>query len=301
MYQAKRALFMYTVSPVHMGAGTALGLIDNPIQREVHTGHPVFAGSGIKGAIRQHLDPSGVKDQEISRLFGPEPEQTNKLHAGAVSFADAQLVLFPIRSLKGGFVYATSHDTLARARRRLQTAGIACDFAVPETAAGKALVSSDGVLADGKLVLETWRYEAAIDNALAATAAWLAANVMPGEPAFAPFRAKMARDLVVLPEDDLAHFAENACSIEPHVRIDKLTGTASDGGLFYTENLPPEGVMLSLAMTSSERSGRKEERLSADEVLQRIVDPLDGQLLQLGGDATTGRGQVILRFCGEAE
>lgn len=301
MYQSKSALFMYAVSPVHMGAGTALGLIDNPIQREVHTGHPVFAGSGIKGAIRQQLDPDGENEQEMSRIFGPEPGRAEKLHAGAVSFADAQLVLFPVRSLKAGFVYATSHDTLARARRRLQTAGIACDFDIPATAAGQALVSSGSVLADGKLVLETWRYEAAIDESLAATAAWLAANALPDGPAFAPFRDKLTNDLVVLPEDDLAHFADNACSIEPHVRIDKLTGTASDGGLFYTENLPPEAVMLSLAMASGERSGKTEGKLSAAGVLERIVEPLDGQLLQLGGDATTGRGQVMLRFCREAE
>jgi len=29
-----------------MGAGQAVGVIDNPIQRERHTGHPFFASSG---------------------------------------------------------------------------------------------------------------------------------------------------------------------------------------------------------------------------------------------------------------
>jgi len=52
MFEKKAILFLYTVSPVHMGAGTATGIIDNPIQRERHTNHPSFAGSGIKGAIR---------------------------------------------------------------------------------------------------------------------------------------------------------------------------------------------------------------------------------------------------------
>ena len=64
MYQAQAALFLYAVSPVHMGAGAAFGLIDSPIQRERHTEHPLFAGSGIKGAIRHaplaHLSPFSV-------------------------------------------------------------------------------------------------------------------------------------------------------------------------------------------------------------------------------------------------
>ncbi len=43
MFEKQAALFLYAVSPVHMGAGTATGLIDNPIQRERHTRHPTFA------------------------------------------------------------------------------------------------------------------------------------------------------------------------------------------------------------------------------------------------------------------
>jgi CRISPR-associated protein Cmr4 len=52
MFDKQVAVFLYAVSPVHMGAGQAIGVIDNPIQRERHTNHPCFAGSGIKGAVR---------------------------------------------------------------------------------------------------------------------------------------------------------------------------------------------------------------------------------------------------------
>jgi CRISPR-associated protein Cmr4 len=40
MFEAQQLVFYSCVSPVHMGAGQAIGVIDNPIQREVHTGHP---------------------------------------------------------------------------------------------------------------------------------------------------------------------------------------------------------------------------------------------------------------------
>ena len=50
MFEKRAAVFLYALSPVHMGAGSAIGVIDNPIQRERHTNHPCFAGSGIKGA-----------------------------------------------------------------------------------------------------------------------------------------------------------------------------------------------------------------------------------------------------------
>lgn len=297
MFQSASPIFIYAVSPVHMGAGTALGLIDNPIQREVHTRHPVLAGSGLKGAIRHELAGRGMDKTDCDRIFGPEHHAGDKLHAGAISFSDAQLVAFPVRCLKGGFVWATSLDTLARARRRLQTAGLTADFPLPEPNGASALVVSDELLSNGKLVLETWEFEATTDADVEAAAGWLADNALPDEPAFAPFAAKLRRHLVLLPEADFADFVENACLIEPHVRIDATTGTASDGGLFYTENLPPESLLLSLAMTSGERHGSDGRDAAA--VMAEIRSRLHDRLLQVGGDASTGRGQVTLHFADE--
>lgn len=106
MFEKQAAVFLYAVSPVHLGAGQAVGLIDNPIQRERHTGHPCFAGSGIKGAVRHGFEALGGDKDLIDRLFGPD-SGSGELHAGAISFGDAQLIALPVRSLKGGYVHAT--------------------------------------------------------------------------------------------------------------------------------------------------------------------------------------------------
>ena len=105
MFEKQAAVFFYAVSPVHMGAGQAVGVIDNPIQRERHTKHPCFAGSGIKGAVRHSYEALGGQRADIDRLMGPDAN-SGELHAGAISFGDAQLVALPLRSLKGGYVYA---------------------------------------------------------------------------------------------------------------------------------------------------------------------------------------------------
>ena len=87
MFQRQAAVFLYAVSPVHVGAGSAVGVIDNPIQRERHTGHPCFAGSGLKGALRHGFEAIGGEKGLVNQLFGP-PSDGNDLHAGAVSFGD---------------------------------------------------------------------------------------------------------------------------------------------------------------------------------------------------------------------
>lgn len=301
MFQAHAALFLYATSPVHMGAGQAFGLIDNPIARERHCDHPVFPGSGLKGAIRHrfHALPGwtdGDKgDKLLDRLFGPD-SQSGTLHAGAISLGDAQLLAFPVRSVKRGYVYATSAHALARAARLLAQLGVSGMPTTPDAVmAGKTCVANPDLLAGDKLHLEAFEYanDPAQADKLEAVARWLAEHALPDGKAHVFFRDKFATDLVLLADEDLTWFAKNATVVEPHVRIDNKTGTASDGGLFYTENLPPETLMLGSLMASRERSGKAETEASA--VLAQITGAINGQLLQIGGDATTGRGLVAAR------
>jgi CRISPR-associated protein Cmr4 len=293
MFERQAAVFLYAVSPVHMGAGTATGVIDNPIQRERHTNHPSFAGSGIKGAVRHAFEALGGDPEIIDRLFGPA-SGASELHAGAVSFGDAQLVAFPVRSLKNGYVYATCPHALARTERLLGLVSVAPAWSISRPEAGACFIANEQLLSGDKLYLEAFEYIAGESQELAALAQDLARRALPEHPGNAFFRNKLIKDLVVLSDTDFAYFSENATLVEPHVRIDEKTGTAADGGLFYTENLPPESLLIAPLLASQTRSGR-ESKMSADEVMLKLRTVLDGRVIQIGGDATTGRGLVMAR------
>lgn len=302
MFEKHAALFLYAVSPVHMGAGQAVGVIDNPIQRERHTGHPCFAGSGIKGAVR-HGFKALAKDQHqadamddlINNLFGPaadpESRQGKVLHAGAISFGDAQLVALPVRSLRGGYVYATCPQALSRAQRLLGLIGQTCAWKIPSVAEGQCLIANRALLSGDKLHLEAFEYAAKDSQELPAISGDLAQRGLPAGDAYAFFADKLKSDLVVLSDTDFAYFAQHAMLVEPHVRIDESTGTASDGGLFYTENLPPESLLIAPLLASQTRTGKDDS--PAEVVMAQIKAVIHGKLLQIGGDVTTGRGLVV--------
>ena len=290
MFEKHAAVFLYAVSPVHMGAGSAIGVIDNPIQREKHTGHPCFAGSGIKGAVRHGFTAIGGDEKLIDGLFGPD-SNSGELHAGAVSFGDAQLVALPVRSLKSGYVYATCPQALSRAQRLLSLIGVAVNWPTLTVAEGWCLIANPALMSVDKLHLEAFEYTAKVSQDLEKISADLAEKALPKDVAYAFFRDKLKTDLVVLSDTDFAYFAQNAMLVEPHVRIDPDTGTASDGGLFYTENLPPESLLVAPLLASQTRKG-KGEQSPAEIVMAQIKSVIDGKLLQIGGDATTGRGLV---------
>lgn len=296
MFEKHAAVFLYAVSPVHMGAGQAVGVIDNPIQRERHTGHPCFAGSGIKGAVRHGFEALGGDKDHIKRLFGPDAGGSD-LHAGAISFGDAQMVVLPIRALKGGYVYATCPQALSRARRLLELIDVDVAWpALPEAAEGQCLLANPTLLSGDKLHLEAFEYTARVSQDLPRIAADLAAKALPARDGYDFFRSKLETDLVVLSDTDFAYFAQHAMLVEPHVRINEATGTADDGGLFYTENLPPESLLLAPLLASQTRTGQgKDNETPAEAVMAQIKAVLDGRMLQIGGDVTTGRGLVVAR------
>jgi CRISPR-associated protein Cmr4 len=301
MYQAHAALFLYATSPVHMGASQAFGLIDNPIARERHTDHPVLAGSGLKGALRHRFEAEGGSWTDggsgaglLQRLFGDSTDKAR--HAGAISIGDANLVSFPVRSLRRGFVHATSAHALARMARCLKQVGV---VDVPEdlpapVAPGSAVVTHDKLTHGGRLHLEAYEFETEGADAtqvaqLKAFADWLAQRALPATQAMSYFREKMAHDLVLLADEDLTWFARNATSVEPHVRINAKTGAADDGGLFFTENLPVESLMLAPLMATPERSDSA-GAIDATAVLAHVAGAIHDRWIQVGGDATTGRG-----------
>lgn len=292
MFQNKAIAFLYAVSPVHLGGGTAIGVIDKPIQRERHTGHPCFAGSGIKGAVRYAFNGN---PKDVNRLFGPT---SGELHAGAVSFGDAQLVTFPIRSLKGGFVYATCPQALARAKRLLITTGNAVDWPMVEVQEGHCDVANPQLCnTDGRLCLELFEYADTSRRLSKKVASDLARQALPQGNGHNFFRNKLQNDLVILSDTDFGYFVQHATLVEPHVRINDSTGTADKGALFYTESLPPESLLIAPLFASISRD-RKTTALSAEAVMGKIKTGINGTLLQLGGDATTGRGLVVVTVVG---
>ena len=155
------------------------------------------------------------------------------------------------------------------------------------------MLSNPTLVSSDKLYLEAFEYVAMVSEDLAALSGDLAQKALPDGDGYAFFREKVKADLVVLSDTDFAYFAQHAMVVEPHVRINSETGTADDGGLFYTENLPPESILLAPVLASRTRTGRREDQDDALGVMAKIRNVIDGKLLQVGGDATTGRGLVV--------
>jgi CRISPR-associated protein Cmr4 len=297
MFDRAAILFLYTETPLHAGSGTSLGIVDLPIQRERTTGYPMIQASGLKGCLRDAVNGDAPK---LKLVFGPDTgrgEEPSE-HAGALSVGDARILLFPVRSLMGVFAWVTSPNVLARFKREAEMTGLSMSWnPIGPTDDGTAFVADGSILiANGKVVLEEFAFTARTDSGVKAIAQWLKDNALPAGDEYAYWRDTLEKRLVILPENAFRDFVQLSTEVIARVRIDGTKKTVERGALWTEEHLPSETLLYATLFASKPRVQNPPSDLQdAAAVLNFVKNAVDGKHLQLGGDATVGRGIVKAR------
>jgi CRISPR-associated protein Cmr4 len=263
---------LHALTPLHVGTGEGAGLIDQPIQRDPATGHPLVPGSSAKGVLR---DAARGRDVDVTAVFGPDTRSAH-LHAGALQVSDARILLFPVRSDSGTFAWVTCPWVLARLLRELGPAS----FAVPRPGLPKGTALREG---RSPLVLggRTLAVEGVLDDVVVVT---LTRWVFPDDPWWA---TALRERLVVVSDAEFTFFVEHATDVRAHIRIEADTGTVADGGLWYEESLPAETILAGFLQAAPNGKATRE-------VVARAVEGFSGGRLQVGANASTGMG--VCRF-----
>ena len=280
-------LTIFTRTPLHVGAGSSVGAVDQPIIRERHTRFPVIPGSSLKGVLadlwnEELVTTDGektktdiVRSKDGIRLFGNT--DTAKSSAGALLIGESKLLAFPVRSAKGGFAWITCPLALRRFSRDTGNGKIIENLPSVKGENAAPTKSSNLLLDTGsggrKIILEEYPLALVgeLPDAVGATLAKLSADTVWQE---------IASRLVLLSDELFCYFVENACEVAQHNRIDDRTGTVADGALFNQENVPSEAMFYSVL--SAKAAG------DIDAVAKKLS--AENGLLQIGADMTTGLG-----------
>jgi len=302
----RRMMFIHALTSLHPGAGTALGVVDLPVQRERHTRWPSIQGSALKGILRDCMRNSiagknGLKrknadeHEDVSTAFGPDSASDDK-HAGAVSLTDARILAFPVRSLRGVFAWVTCGAVLQRLDRDVKLIGRMKGIGqVPAVGRDKALCADESplIVREKELALEEFKFSRN-GSPPADALEWISSNVTEDKPT----RERIKKHLVILSDDDFDHFVRNATEVTARIALDYETKSAKGGALFYQEFLPPETMMYSVMIVEASRNAKVSK--SAGEIAG-MVTRATPDVLQIGGDETTGKGICAIRFTRGAE
>lgn len=285
----KTLLFIHALTGLHPGSGTALGVVDLPVQRERHTDWPLIPGSSLKGVIRAECTQNNREDKDVLAVFGPETGSASD-HAGAVAFSDARILAFPVRSLTGVFAWVTCPAVLERLSRDFGLVGGDNFPLVPKVEKGTVACAEDSPLIahDGRLMLEEFEFSRAGDAGKIAD--WIASRAVED----AGTQDRLRSHLAILHDDDFTHFVRNATEVVARVGLDYERKTVRQGALFYEEYLPAETLFYSLVLCSASR--RPDSELSSATVVLQWLRDHSPKTLQIGGGETVGKGFCAVRF-----
>lgn len=295
MFLKYQPFFLVAETPLHPGRGSELGEVDLPIQRERYTGFPKIESSGLKGCLRDAFEIKAGNDS-TSLLFGPEPEK-GVLHAGCLSFLDARILLFPVKSLKDVFAWITCPMVLSRFIEDVKIAGEDLPWH-PNDLVNTVPQGSSLLIDDNKVVLEEYTFITREEQKTGKIAEWFSHNIFPEDSAYDYWRKKLKKDLVILSDDDFADFVHTSTEIVTRIRIEDVLGTVKEGALWTEEYLPQDTVLYSMVMVSPPRV-EEERKEKAEGALKEFEEFLRSSLvIQLGGNQTLGKGLVRIKLFG---
>jgi len=278
--------YMHALSPLHVGVGQAIGVVDLPIMRSRSTQLPIVPGSAFKGVLRDtfHGDQNAMVRKD---LFGPDTvSKAADSQAGTLVVGDATLLLMPIRSFVGVFAYVTCPFVLSQYSMDCQRSGTEGLPPIPEVDGDNAMTTSGSKVVDHDTV-----YLEDLDLINVAGADEWGKHF--GGKVFSAQSARFSERFIIVSDDTFAFLAETATEIRPRIRINDETGVVQESGLWYEENLPTESVLWGIFGMNPIR--RKNGAIANPiELLASKVGT--GSVLQIGGKATVGRGLVQIIF-----
>lgn len=324
MYTERRIMFLWAETPVHAGSGSSVEFIDLPIQREVFTELPVIHGQSIKGSIREHLynkskkQNSQVNQKVIEQLFSSEGSD----FAGAISITQARVLAFPVASLKGVFVYATSPLVLnlfARDIERLdqnfaekliktsstsqtRTACASQNLAeklikTPIPNFDEAYTASDKVVENSQLILSQFCFKATVKPEVKEIAEKLSDIIFSNDSNLSYWKGLFTNNFVLLNDTTFKHLTKIKTELVYRTKINYETGTVTKGGLWTEEYLPAETILW-CNIFASDPLNKVEGGLSTATEVADYLKNIGLKYITIGGDQSVGKGFVRLSFYG---
>ena len=297
MYKKSAILTFYAETPIHMGAGQSVSYVDLPVQRERHTSFPVLWSSGIKGVIRDLASRVWNDKDKVETIFGPEDGSSD--FASCISITDAKILLYPVRSVKGVFAWITCPFVLKRFKEDLNAVGKEFkhnnqEIQIPDVSDDKVFIASDNLKIQGQnsVALEEFVFEAEVKNEVKELAGFLKSFVYQND-----LTKNLGNHLAIVSDNVFKDFVNYAVEIRTRIKIDQALGTVDKkrGGLFSEELIPSESVFYSILFFKD--SFKPNFKIDAESIFSEINSLLSkNSLLQLGGDETTGKGYVRVKF-----
>lgn len=287
---------IHCLSPLHVGSGDSnYGIIDNLVQRDALTNHPIIHSSSLKGALREYftyrfessaLNGSETANDLVQEIFGSDnvkrkDAQGNDIErdhkAGLFDFDLGFLLSIPIRSSKMLYANVTTPALIRQFRNRLEQYNYGGQEGIKSI-----LEKIQSFCDDFKQLNIIVATDPEMENAVLEEFDF---KVEDAKPVSSFIRKIFGDNLVIMPDDKFKDLMEAL----PVIARNKLENGQSVN-LFYEEVVPRESRFFSIITTAHWRD-RNNESQEAAAWFKTVMK--DDELIQLGANASVGYGKTL--------
>ena len=128
----------------------------------------------------------------------------------------------------------------------------------------------------------------ATDDAIDSLATHIAESFFPCDE---KWKELFQQRFMIVPDNVFSFLAETATEVRARIKLKEGTRTVEKGALWYEENLPAETLLWGII--GCDRSRSENYPKSAGDLMKYFRDEIGAErCLQVGGNATVGRGRV---------
>jgi CRISPR-associated protein Cmr4 len=297
MYDGRALMFMIAETSIHAGSGMSVGYVDLPLQRDVVREIPIIQSSGVKGALRDFFEEIDKKKTEI--IFGPED---GSQYSSAISFSDAKLLFFPVKSLYGVFAYITCPMVINDFLRDIKNVDPKISYQIDILPTDNMALTLDPniISLNNNIVLNDilFQKEKINDNYLRDLLNTLKNKIFPDNNEYRYWKENFLKRIAIVNDSVFRDFTLLSTEIVTRNKINDDTGVVdeSGGGLWSEENLPQDSILYSLLFASKPYSNDNNGFSNGSEIINYIKEKLDKNRIQIGGHKTIGKGFVFINF-----
>lgn len=312
-------IFYKLETSMHMGCGDELGIVDMPIAREKVTGFPKMEASGIKGSFNEQFPEEITIEKKVigsldikTKIFGAEDTSGNLI------FSDGRILLFPMKSAKGTFVWVTCPYVLNRFMNDCEIRGIEVgninktfeddsqkirvreikvDPKKQKNISWEQLKNAvtqencSALLEDNYIIIEEYNYKVENVSYDGSILKFIINKLKDANGQKAYINQKFETDICIIPDEDFKDFVEMYTEINTRNKINK-NGISEN--LFTEEYLPVETVMYGYIGEIQKSIKTKNQIEESFEIFMQEINR--EQYIQFGGNKTLGKGitKIIL-------
>jgi len=310
MFKSKSLFFILTETPVHAGAGESVGHVDLPLQRDVVKEIPIIQPSEIKGPLRDYLtnylnlkqeteNPNLKQKTEI--LFGPEEKGDE--YSSCISFTEAKILFFPVKSIYGIFAYITSPLVLNEFFRLFHFIDEKINFSLNEILQydtcyitnSNSIITNNNKVYLGEFVFNVQQKDIKINDK--DIFEFFKDIIFPDNEEYKYWKDNFPKRTIIVSDNMFKDLVNLSTEVVTRNRINDQTGVVDEeeGGLWDEENLPSDTILYS-GLFVIDPYKKNEIIKDHKEGLDFLRKNLDKNRVQIGGHKTIGRGFIFINF-----